>query len=132
MTRTGENAMSWALLVLRIGASALLVYGHGWPKLIHFSERVHHFANPIGLGSAPSFVLVVFAEVVCASLVALGLFTRPATIPLVVFFAVAAFVQHAADPFGKKELALLFAIPYVAVLIAGPGRFSLDALIRRR
>lgn len=132
MSRSTGNAMSWALLVSRVGPSLLMIYAHGWPKLAHFSERLGSFADPIGLGSAPSFVLVVFAEVVCAALVALGLFARPATVPLIIFFAVAAFVQHGADPFPKKELPLLYAVPYLVVLIAGPGRYSLDALIRRR
>lgn len=132
MSRTTENAMSWALLVSRVGPSLLLIYAHGWPKVTHFTERIGHFSNPIGLGSEASFILVVFAEVVCAVLVAVGLFSRLSTVPLLIFFCVAAFIQHGADPFGRKELPLLYAMPYIAVLIAGPGRFSLDALIRRR
>jgi putative oxidoreductase len=45
---------------------------------------------------------------------------------------VAAFIVHGDDPFQKKELALLFLTPFLALLLAGPGRFSLDAVIGRR
>lgn len=132
MSKTTDNATSWALLAARVIPSVLLVYGHGWSKAAHFSERIGHFANPIGIGPEASFVLVVFAEVVCSVLVALGLFARQAAIPLLIFFFVAAFVQHAHDPFARRELPMLYAVPYLVVLLAGPGRFSLDALIRKR
>lgn len=131
-SRTGENALSWAMLVARVIPTILLVYGHGWPKVVHFADRIGRFSNPIGLGSETSFVLVVLAEVLCSVLVALGLFARPATIPLLIFFSVAIFVQHVHDPFPRRELPALYAVPYLVVLIAGPGRFSLDALIRKR
>ncbi len=119
------------LLILRLGASAFLLYGHGWPKLAHFSERAAEFANPIGIGSVPSFALVVFAEVACAVLVALGFFTRLAVVPLLIFFAVAIFIQHASDPFKAKELAFVYAVPYLTLWFTGAGRFSLDARLGR-
>ena len=49
--------------------------------------------------------------------------------PIVIFGLVAVFVQHAADPFGKKELALLYLVPALTLLFTGAGRFSLDAQI---
>ena len=44
-----------------------------------------------------------------------------------VTMAVAAFMIHAADPFAKQEKALVFLIAFVALLLTGPGRYSLDA-----
>lgn len=126
-----ERMISLAMLIVRLGAGAMMIYAHGWPKLAHFGERASQFANPIGLGPVPSFWLVVFAEVFCSALVMLGLFTRLAVVPLLVFFAVAALIQHAPDPFPKKELPLLYGFVYAAIAIAGPGRYSLDALRRR-
>ena len=123
--------ISLALLLLRIGAGGLLLGGHGWSKLMHFGERAATFADPIGLGSAASLTLVVGAEVFCAALVIMGLGTRFATIPILIFLVVAAFVQHAADPFGKKELPLLYMVPFLALLITGGGRYALDATISR-
>jgi putative oxidoreductase len=117
------------LLLLRVGAAALLIYGHGWPKLSHFAERAASFSDPLHVGSPISLGLVVLAEVLCAGLVLVGLATRWAAAPLLFFFAVAVFLQHAHDPWAKKELALIFATPFLALLLTGPGRFSLDAVL---
>ena len=122
-----DVAGNFGLLMLRLGAGGLLLYGHGWGKLMKFGERLHTFANPIGVGPEASFVLVVFAEVVCSILVMLGLLTRLSVIPLLIFFCVAGFIQHVDDPWGKRELAFLFAVPFLALLFTGPGRYSLDA-----
>jgi len=122
---------SVGLLLLRVGAGGLLLYGHGWAKLIHYSERAAKFSDPIGLGPAASFALVVFAEVFCSLFVILGLATRLAAVPVIIFLTVAFFIQHAADPYAKKELALVVLVPFVTVLFTGGGRFSLDAVIGR-
>lgn len=132
MERTPDPWTSLGLLVLRLGTALLLFLGHGWPKLLNFSGRLHNFPNPIGLGSEASFVLVVFAEVVCVAFIAAGLWTRIATIPLIGFMLIAALIHHAADPWPRKELALLFLVPALTLAITGPGMFSLDALFRRR
>lgn len=123
---------SLGLLILRLGTGSLLFYGHGWGKISHFAGRLHGFSNPIGLGPEISFVLVVFAEVVCSTLVAIGLWTRAAAVPIVIFAIVAVFGQHLHDPFGKKELALLYGIPALTIALTGPGTFALDALIGKK
>ena len=82
----------------------------------------------------------------CAALVVLGLGTRLAALPVVFAMGVAAFVAHGSDPWtmgegaklfmsgaskswGSKEPALLFLIPFLALVFTGPGLISLDALI---
>lgn len=126
-----ERLLSVGLLVLRLGTGGLLIYGHGWGKVTKFAERAPKFADPIGLGPETSFALVVFAEVFCAAAVMLGLGTRLAAVPILIFTAVAVFVQHAADPFADKEKALLFAVPMLTLMLTGGGRYSLDAVIGR-
>jgi putative oxidoreductase len=123
--------ISLGLLVLRVGAASLLIYGHGWGKLIHFGERSVTFSDPIGLGPLPSLTLVVFAEVFCSLAVLLGLFTRFAVLPPLIFFTVAFFIHHAQDPFRQKELALVYAVPFLTLLITGGGRHSVDAWLAR-
>jgi putative oxidoreductase len=63
--------------------------------------------------------------------VIIGLGTRFAAVPIIGFLLIAAFVQHASDPWPKREFALIFMVPFVAVLIAGGGRYALDAAITR-
>ena len=133
MTERGAIlATSIGLLVLRLGAGGLLLYGHGWGKLMNAGARAPAFADPIGLGPVPSFWLVVFAEVFCSSLVIVGFLTRLSTLPILGFLAVAGFIHHAHDPWPRRELAFVFAVPFLALLLTGPGRFSLDALVKPR
>jgi putative oxidoreductase len=124
--KTNDTLISLGLLVLRAGTSALLIYGHGWPKLATFAERADRFADPLHVGPAVSLGLAVFAEVLCAALVFVGLATRAALVPLLILFGVIVFVVHGADPFPQKEKALLFAVAFLALLVTGPGRFSID------
>jgi putative oxidoreductase len=123
----GAVATSIGLLVLRLGAGGLLFCGHGWGKLIHYGDRAAGFSDPLGVGPAMSLGLVIFAEVVCTVFVALGFFTRLSVIPIIVFLMVAGFIQHAYDPWPRRELAFIYAVPFIALLFAGAGRFSLDA-----
>ena len=103
-----------------------MAYSHGWGKLQKMFGGDFGFADPIGVGEEASLVLTVFAEFVCGSLVALGLFTRAALIPLIITMLVAVFIIHADDPFSKQELGLLYLIPYVTLFLTGPGKISLD------
>jgi putative oxidoreductase len=122
------TAASLGLLVLRLGAGFLLLYGHGWGKLVHFAERAQKFSDPIGIGSPASLTIAVFAEVFCSIAVMLGLFTRAASLPIIGTLGVAGFIHHAADPFGQKEKAFLFVVMFVAIALTGAGRYSLDAV----
>jgi putative oxidoreductase len=120
-----------APLLLRIGFGGLMLT-HGIPKLLSFSERMDTFADPLGIGSPMvSLSLTIFAEVVCALAVIFGLFTRLASIPLVFAMVVAAFVVHANDPWPRPELAMLYAVAFLALMTTGGGRIALDTLRRR-
>ena len=147
--RNREATSSIGLLILRLGIAGYLLT-HGWGKLqMLLAGSFADFGDPIGLGAEASLVLIVFAEFLCSLLVLLGLGTRLAAIPVVIAMGVAAFVAHGADPWtmGKgyelymsgaskswasKEPALLFLVPFLALAFTGPGRYSLDALIRGR
>jgi len=115
------------ILVLRLGAGGLLLFGHGLPKLLHFGARAGNFPDPLHVGSTASLALVVFAEVFCAPLVMLGLLTRLAVVPILIFLLVALLVQHAHDPWGDQEFVLLYLLPFLVLLCTGPGRFGLDS-----
>lgn len=117
------------LLVLRVATGALLLFGHGMTKLLNFSERAGVFPDPLGVGSELSLSLAIFAEVFCALAVILGFMTRFAAFPVVFTMLVIMLIVHSGDPWGDKESALLFAIPFVTLLLTGPGKFSLDHVL---
>lgn len=114
-----------AVCLLRIGASALMIT-HGLPKFMQILAGDFSFGDPLGIGEAPSLILVAFAELICAVFVLIGLGTRLALIPLIITMAVAVFIAHAGDPFGRKEPALFFLISFVVLFLTGPGKYSLD------
>jgi len=130
-TRTREEAMDILVLVLRICIAAFMIT-HGWPKLLRLLEGGEiQFGDPIGLGPTLSLILVVFAEFFCSILIGIGLGTRLASIPLMFTMLVAAFVAHADDPFRQKEMALLYFLFYLALLVVGSRKYSLDYLLTR-
>ncbi|MDX1644308.1 MAG: DoxX family protein [Thermoanaerobaculia bacterium] len=119
-------------LILRVLPSLTFFGGHGLGKLLGFAERAGKFADPFGLGSEVSLALMVLAEAICSIAVALGIFTRWATIPPIIGMSVALLWAHSGLIFGEGEKAYLYLVVYLAILVLGPGRLSLDHRMRRR
>jgi len=115
----------FAILLLRIFSGGFIMT-HGIPKVKKIMQGDLGFGDPLGLGPEVSLVLAAFAEAICGFLIILGLGTRWATIPLIITMAVAAFIAHAADPFGTKEKPLLFLVIFVVLLLTGGGKYSVD------
>ena len=122
------SSVDLGLLVLRISFGLGLVALHGWGKLSTYGERSQRFADPFGIGAPASLALAIFAEVVCAILIALGLFTRAAALVCVINMSVAFFYAHGGRFTGERngELAFMYLAAFVVLLLAGAGRFSLD------
>ena len=121
-----------SLLILRVFVG-LFMLTHGYGKFLQFfGDEPIQFGDPIGLGVTMSLVLAVFAEFFCSIFLIVGLATRLATIPLIVTMSVAAFIVHAEDEFGGKEMALMYLLIYVVLLIAGAGKYSIDHWIDKK
>ena len=123
-----ETAGHIGLLVLRVGIGCFMLV-HGWQKLSGFSQMADKFPDPIGMGSQLSLISAIGAEVGCSLLLIAGIGTRLAAVPLAFTMVVAHFVVHANDPWQTKELAAVYLMIYVAIMLMGPGKFSLDELL---
>lgn len=133
---TSTKSNSWiknlVLLLSRVFIGFAMI-SHGYPKLEQLlSGKEIQFMNFLGLGPEISLGLTVFSEFVCSIFIILGLFTRWASFFLIFTMAVAAFVVHAPDAFDKREMSLLYFTVYLLIFAFGPGRFSIDAMIRNK
>jgi putative oxidoreductase len=118
------------LLVLRVWFGLSMFGIHGLAKLKNFGGTVSMFQEKMGF-PAPLGAAAVLAESVFALLLVLGLGTRWAAAFLAVTMSVAFFKVHGAvleqgNP-GSGEMAFLYLGAAVALLIAGAGRYSVDA-----
>lgn len=131
-TNYNHQSLDFALFILRVGVSCF-VLTHGWGKLSKvLSGAEIQFADPISLGMETSFYLVIFAEVICAVLLLIGLATRLALIPLIINMTVIVFVVHFHEGFQKMELPSTYLLVFLFLMFTGPGRYSIDNVISRR
>lgn len=129
-TSVDSKAASTGALVLRlvIGLSMALAHGLGkMPPSDKLIEGVTGMGFPLPVVFAWAAALSEFAG---GLLIAIGLLTRPAAAMLAITMGVAALVAHAADPFQKKELALLYMAASLALVFIGSGRYAVDAFLR--
>jgi len=133
-TKNWKLSKDIGLLILRLVFGFVLIYGHGFEKLITiFNGDEIQFANPIGIGATLSFYLAAFAEGICTILLILGLFERFAALVLSINFIVILYL-HAfvfGDGFTILEPRFFYLFSFIALFFTGPGRFSLDYVIPR-
>lgn len=121
---------SIVLFIARVMFGVLFL-GHGVAKWMTFYGETENFPDPIGIGSTLSFWLVMFAEVACSFGVILGALFRLSLIPMIFTMCIALFVIHCEDPISIKEPALMYLTIFILMFMSGPGKFSIDNMLRR-
>ncbi|WP_345765714.1 MULTISPECIES: DoxX family protein [Chryseobacterium] len=120
-----------ALLVVRVFIGFAML-SHGFPKLQMLIDGKSDFFDFLGMGPQLSLGLTVFAEFVCSIFLILGLFSRIALGFLMFTMIIAGFVFHAADPFAKQEMSLIYLAVYMLLMVFGVGKVSVDHMIEKR
>jgi putative oxidoreductase len=123
------GAFNTALLILRLVAGIWMLQ-HGYEKLTQFDKTAEGMINFLGIGQKASTVLVIFSEFFCSCFLILGLFTRFATIPLIITMVVAMWKIHHNDYLEEGDISLFIAC-YLAILLLGPGKISVDGMISK-
>ena len=127
--------VTWLSPLLGRLAVGLLFLSTGWGK-VHSLDKVTHFFQTLGI-PAPGLnaVVVGYSELVCGALLVIGLFTRVATLPLIVSMVVAILTAKLPDIHGLFDLVGADEFTYLCVLIMlaliGPGKLSLDTFLIR-
>ncbi|WP_455498420.1 DoxX family protein [Coprobacter sp.] len=122
-----ECCSNAARLFLRLFIGVLMLT-HGFVKIEHFDTLVDTFPNPLGLGRV-TLPLIILVEVGGSILLMVGFLTRLALIPLIFSMIVAAFLTYPSFSLATSELPLLYLGIYITLLLAGPGKCSIDYLL---
>lgn len=126
----GSHLADLGLAALRIFAGLAMALAHGINK-IPPSEGFTGLVESLGFPAPGLFAwLAGISEFFGGLLMAAGLLTRPAALMVLGTMVVAAFISHAGDPFGDREMALLFMFAALFFTMAGGGRYSIDAFLR--
>jgi putative oxidoreductase len=120
----------FAMTFLRVFAGLTMALSHGIGK-VPPSDMLVQGVGAMGFPLPGLFAWAAgLAELGGGLLLAIGFFTRPSAFFLAFTMAIAAFVAHAADPFAKKELGLLYFAIYLVFMIRGSGKWSIDHYIK--
>ncbi len=129
------GALSWAGPTLARWTVGWIFVLSGWGKLHNLEQVIGYFGE---LGIPHPELQAPFAagtELVCGALVLVGLFTRVASVPLIITMTVAILTAQSENVGSVGDLFGLIEWCYVALLVwlgvAGPGPLSLDALLVR-
>lgn len=129
-TQYSEGAFNVAILALRLCFGLILCFYYGLDKLQNFGHLQYVFPDPFHIGHRIALSLVIFAELLCSLLLAIGLFTRFAALVACFSMCVAEFWAHHGQVAHMNgilhEQAWLYLTAFFAILLLGPGRISVD------
>ncbi len=129
----GKGGLALFLLRLVSGTAFIL---HGWPKI----QNAFTWMGPEAPVPAVFQGLAAFSEFAGGMALVAGFLTRPAAFGIWCTMTYATFLVHmgqghpfvAAKGGPSYELALVYWTIMMALMLRGPGLFSLDGLIKRR
>lgn len=113
------------LLFLRVSGALFLLWVHGVPKLLNYSEQLKLIEDPFHLGASVTLLLAIFAEVLCPLLIIAGVLVRLACLPILCVLLVALLVVHPEWTLFEAQFGWLLLIIFTSVLVAGPGCLTL-------
>jgi putative oxidoreductase len=129
-TKYSAGAFNFGMFILRV-VLGLLLASHGYAKLVKFSSMRYKFMNFMHLGSTTSLSLVIFAEFFCSIFLILGLFTRIASVFIIITMSVVVFVASHGNIFADGERGAIYLAAAFMILLCGPGRISVDGMIAK-
>jgi len=124
------------ILIVRIAMGFGFLYYHGWGKITGGAERWEGLGGSMsrfGIDFAPTFwgFMISFAESIGAIMILVGILTVPMSLILAIGMFVA-WTGHIASGQGNPGHSFKNMVVLLGLVLTGPGRYSLDALIWSR
>lgn len=123
------------LLILRVGTGLILFLRHGWEKVSTMSLTNSNFPSVLGLGHTTTWIMAMLSDGILSLLMILGIGTRWIALYSFTEIFIAWAVVHHFTFLGKSagadhgELIALYLSAFLALMVTGGGRFSVDALL---
>ncbi len=136
LVRSVSDRLRWLPPTVARLTIGLVFVQTGWGKVTNIQKVVGFFIE-LGI-PAPEIQarLAATAELVCGTLILIGLFTRVASLPLIALMTVAILTAKRGDIHELSDLLAMGEYLFIVVLLwlgaYGAGPLSLDALFARR
>ena len=135
---SGYTYSNLARLFIRLFVGMMLLQ-FGIRHLVNYSVLCNSFPTVLNMSSECSLIIMITIELVCSLLIMAGFMTRLSTLPPI-FAMIAAeyYILHDMVPYlpvygldstDPGYLPIMFIGIYIWMLIAGPGKISLDYFI---
>lgn len=135
---TGYTYSNLARLFMRLFVGIMFMQ-FGIRHLVNFQQMKTDFPTVIGLDSETCLILMICIELICSLFIMIGFLTRLSTIPPIITMVFAEYyIAHdllPRTPFYYIDatqpgyLPIMFIGIYLFMLLAGPGKISLDYFI---
>jgi putative oxidoreductase len=133
----GLTFTNMARLFMRLFTGVMFMQ-FGIRQIAQFNELALSFPSVFGMGAEVSLLVMILIEIICSTLIILGLFTRFAIIPPMVSMVIAECVliqelmAQTNVTFQSSQiifLPIMFLGIFLFMMLAGPGKISLDYII---
>ncbi|MCM1484248.1 MAG: DoxX family protein [Muribaculaceae bacterium] len=135
---TGYTYSNMARLFIRLFVGVMFMQ-FGIRHLVNFQYLCHDFPSILGMSSETCLILMIIVELICSLFIMAGFLTRLSTLPPILsmvaaeYYIVHDMLPHASlyglDSTEPGYLPIMFIGIYLYILLAGPGKISLDYFI---
>lgn len=135
---SGYTYSNLARLFMRLFVGIMFMQ-FGIRHLVNYNEMVSTFPSVLGMSSEACLIIMIVIELVCSLLIMVGFLTRLSTIPPILSMMAAEYYilhdmlphisAYGLDSTQPGYLPVMFIGIYLFLLLAGPGKISLDYLL---
>lgn len=134
---TGYTYSNLGRLFIRLFVG-LMFMQFGIRHLVHFNTMSQSFPGALGMSHETSLIVMIIIELLCSLFIMVGFLTRLATIPPIIAMVVAEHYilsdmqtvsPYLIDSVQPGYLPIMFIGIYLFIILAGPGKISLDYFI---